>query len=195
MWLLRVKTVIFVTANTEHVIISRLPQCAEASDLCNSVPKKIEIINNLKKKSPKFWNVIFHLPFWLLILILLSLLIKLTVIAVPVLKLIVLVLQDHSLLSVGGQPGGDSEDVIGERTSEWPAQVDPESPDRRDPQEGDVWPWDWAPLAGGNLHSDGERHAHLGHSARWQIWRIIFYFINSDVYCHFLSTDSFLLYF
>lgn len=40
--------------------------------------------------------------------------------------------QDHSLLSVGGQPGGDPEDAVGERSTEWPTQVDPESPDRWD---------------------------------------------------------------
>lgn len=40
--------------------------------------------------------------------------------------------QDHSLLSVGGQPGGDPEDAVGERTPERPAQVDPESPELRD---------------------------------------------------------------
>ncbi len=55
------------------------------------------------------------------------------------LEMCVFVLQDHSLLSVGGQPGGDPEDAVGERTAERPAQVDPESPDRRDREEGDVW--------------------------------------------------------
>lgn len=76
----------------------------------------------------------------------------------------VFVLQDHSLLSVGGQPRGDSEDAVGERAAERPAQVDPESPDRRDCQEGDVRARDWSIFKGGGLRPDGEGHAHPGHS-------------------------------
>lgn len=80
--------------------------------------------------------------------------------------------QDHSLLSVGGQPGGDAEDAVSERAAEWPAQVDPESRDRRDRQEGDVRTRDWAVLKGGGVRPDGEGHAHPGHSARWRIQKI-----------------------
>lgn len=58
---------------------------------------------------------------------------------VLIIKVFVFALQDHSLLSVGGQLGGDPEDAVSERTAERPAQVDLESPDRRDRQEGDVW--------------------------------------------------------
>lgn len=75
-------------------------------------------------------------------------------------------LQDYSLLSVGGQSGGDQEDAVSERAAEQPAQMDPESPDRRDREKGDVRARDRTPLAGGSLRPDGEGHAYPGHSAR-----------------------------
>lgn len=75
-------------------------------------------------------------------------------------------LQDHRLLSVGGQPGGDPEDAVSERAAERRAQVDPESRDWWDCPEGDVRPWDRTLLQGGSLRTDGEGHAHPGHFTR-----------------------------
>lgn len=89
----------------------------------------------------------------------------------------VFAVQDHSLLSVGGQPGGNPEDAVSERTAERRAQVDPESPDRRHRQEGDVRARHRALFTGGGLWADGEGHAHPGHSIRW--WKLIFHFIKS----------------
>lgn len=67
---------------------------------------------------------------------------------------------------MGGQPDGDPEDAVGERATERPAQVDPESPDWWDSQKGDVWTRDWTFLQGGSLRTDGEGHAHAGYSTR-----------------------------
>lgn len=77
-----------------------------------------------------------------------------------------LLLQDHRLLSVGGQPGRDQEDAVSERTAERRAQVDPESRDWWYRQEGDVRPRHRALLKGGSLCTDGEGHAHPGHFIR-----------------------------
>lgn len=83
----------------------------------------------------------------------------------PILRC-VFALQDHSVLSVGGQPGGNPEDAVSERTAERRAQVDSESPDRRDRQERDVWARDRTLFTGGGLWADGEGHAHPGRSIR-----------------------------
>lgn len=89
----------------------------------------------------------------------------------------VFVSQDHSVLSVGGQLGGNPEDAVSERTAERCAQVDPESPDRWDRQEGDVRARHRTLLTGGGLRADGEGHAHAGHSVRWGKW--MFQFLKS----------------
>lgn len=75
--------------------------------------------------------------------------------------------QDHSVLSMGGQLGGNPEDAVSERTAERCAQVDPESPDRWDRQEGDVRARHRPFFTGRGLRADGEGHAHAGHSVRW----------------------------
>jgi len=72
--------------------------------------------------------------------------------------------QDNSLLSVGGQPGGNPEAAGDERASERHSEVAAEPPERQHGAQGDVRPWHRTLLQGRGLHTDGEGHEDAGHS-------------------------------
>lgn len=73
--------------------------------------------------------------------------------------------QDNSLLSVGGQPGGNPEASGDEWPSERHAEVASESPERQHGAKGDVRPRHWTLLKGGSLRPDGEGYEDISHSA------------------------------
>lgn len=73
--------------------------------------------------------------------------------------------QDNSLLSVGGQPGGNAEAAGDERPAERHSEVAAEPPERQHGAQRDVWPRHRALLQGRGLHADGEGHEDASHTA------------------------------
>ena len=80
-------------------------------------------------------------------------------------RLLCVLSQDDSLLSVGGQPGGNSEAPGDERPSERHTEVAAEPPERQHGAQGDVRPRHRTLLQGGGLRPDGEGHEDAGHTA------------------------------
>lgn len=77
-------------------------------------------------------------------------------------------LQDNSLLSVGGQPGGNPEAAGDERPSQRHAEVAAEPPERQHGAQGDVRPRHRTLLQRGGLLADGEGHEDAGHPAGYE---------------------------
>lgn len=73
--------------------------------------------------------------------------------------------QDNSLLSVGGQPGGNPEASGDERPAKRHSEVAAEPPERQHGAQGDVRPRHRTLLERGGLHADGEGHEDSGHAA------------------------------
>lgn len=69
-----------------------------------------------------------------------------------------MLLQDNSLLPVGGQPGGNSEAPLDDRASERHLEVAAGTPERQHGAKGDVRTWNRTLLQGGGLLADGEGH-------------------------------------